>query len=109
MPKPNNSIWSPNRSQTQIPDKMAPEKVLKKSRAEMIALKSFVVDQIYIMQKKSKYWETSAYCDDSKILVKSLNDQIDFLKSEIKSKNGIITMILDEHKNQSGVTKIIRQ
>ena len=55
MPKPNNSIGSPNRSQTQIPDKMAPEKVLKKLRAEMIALKSFVVDQIYIMQKKSKY------------------------------------------------------
>ena len=41
----------------------------------MIALKSFVVDQIYIMQKKSKHCETSAHCDDSKILIKSLNDQ----------------------------------
>ena len=68
----------------------------------MIAWKSFVVDQIYITQKKSKYWETSAYCDDSKIPVKSLNYQVDFLKSEIKSKNAIITMILDDHKNEVG-------
>ena len=81
---------------------MAPEQVLENLRAEMIALKSFVVDQIYIMQKKSKYWETSEYCDDSKILVKSLNDQMDFLKIEIKSKNAIITMILDDHQNEVG-------
>ena len=68
----------------------------------MIALKSFVEDQIYIMQKESKYCETSAHCEIRKILIKSLNDQIDFLKSEIKSKNAIITMILDDHKNEVG-------
>ena len=50
--------------------------------------------------KKSRYCETSTHYDDSKILIKSLNDQIDFLKSEIKSKNAIITMILDYHKNK---------
>ena len=72
---------------------MTPEEVLENLRVEMIALKSFVADQIYIMQKKTKYCETSAHCNDSKILVKPLNDQIVFLKSEIKSKNAIITMI----------------
>ena len=51
----------------------------------MIALQSFVADQTYIMQKEWRYCETSAHCENSKILIKSLNDQIDFLKSEIKS------------------------
>ena len=58
------------------------------------------------MQKKSKYCETSGHWDDSKILIKSLNDQIDFLKSEIKSKNAIITMILGDHKNEVGQLKL---
>ena len=92
MPKSNNSIKSPKRPKTQIPNKIAPEEVttsLENLHAEMIALKSFVIDQICIMQRKSKYCETSAHCDDSKILIKSLNDQIDLLKSEIKSKNAI--------------------
>ena len=40
-----------------------------------------------------------------KIPIKSLNDQIDFLKSEIKLKNAIITMILDDHKNEVGQPK----
>ena len=39
------------------------------------------------------------------MIVKSLNDQIDFLESEIKSKNAIITMILDDHKNEMGQPK----
>ena len=66
MPKPNSSIKSRNLSKAHTPDKMVPEKVLENLRAEMIALKSFVVDQIYIKQKKLKYCKTSAYCDDSK-------------------------------------------
>ena len=57
------------------------------------------------MQKKSKYCETSAHYDDRNILVKSLNDQIDFLKREIKSKNATITMILDDHKKEVGQAK----
>ena len=63
----------------------------------MIASKCFIVDQIYVMQKKSKHGETLAHCDNCKVLIKSLNDQTDFLKSEIKSKNVVITMILDDH------------
>ena len=46
------------------------------------------------MQEKLKYCKTLPHCDDSNILTKSLHDQINFIKSEIKSKNAIITMIL---------------
>ena len=64
LPKPNNAIKSLICSKTQIPDEIAPEKVttiFENLGAEMIALKSFVVGQIYIMQKKSKYYKTSAH------------------------------------------------
>ena len=37
--------------------------------AELIALKSFVVDQIYMVKKRSKY-------EDDELLVKNLLDQI---------------------------------
>lgn len=83
MPKPNNSVKSRNRCKTQIPNKMVLEEVLKSLRVEMIPLKSFVAAQIYIIKKKSKYYKTPAHWDDSQILVKSLNDQIGFLQSEI--------------------------
>ena len=45
------------------------------------------------------------HIDNTKILIKSLEDQIDFLKSEIKSKNDMIIMILDDHKNEVGQPK----
>ena len=101
MPKPSNSIKSPKRSKTQIPNEMVRKEIatiLGNLRTEMIALKAFVVDQIYIMPKKSKYWRHQQ-------IVKSLNDQINFLKSEIKPKNTIITMVLDYHKNKVGQPK----
>ena len=69
MPRPNYSIKSPKCSKTQIPDKMAPEEIttiVENLHVEMIALKSLDVDRICIMQKSK--------------------DQIDFLKSEIRSK-----------------------
>ena len=102
MPKPNISIKSLKSSKTKIPNEMAPDEVttmLENLRVEMIALKSFAGDQVYIMQKNSEYWETSTHCDDSKILIKSLHE---LLKSKIKSKNAIIAMILDDHENEMG-------
>ena len=106
MPKPNNSIKSPKCSKTQISDKMAPEEIttiLEKLRVEMIALKSFADDQIYIMQKKSTFCETSAHCDNCKILIKSLNDQINFLKSEMLSSQWF-SMIKTKWGNQNHST-----
>ena len=57
-------------------------------------------------QNNSEYGHfVRSVCDDNKIPIKSLNDQIDFLKIEIKSKNSIITMILGNHKNEVGQLK----
>lgn len=97
-PKSNNSIKSLKRSKTQIPDEMTPEElttILENLLAEIVALESFVVDKIYIKskfslkQKKSKFCKTLTHCDGSKILVKFLNDKIDFLESKIKSETVI--------------------
>ena len=56
-------------------------------RAELIALKSFVVDQIYMVKKRTND-------KDDELLIKNLLDQIDFLKQELKNKDAIIKMIL---------------
>ena len=66
-------------------------------RAEMIALKSFVVDQIYLLKKRSNERETST-SDDTKILISNLTDQIEFLKNELRSKDTIIKLILENCK-----------
>ena len=51
--------------------------------------------------QKNQNIASHQHIDDSKMLIKSLNDQIDFLKSEIKSKKAIITaIILDYHENE---------
>ena len=66
-------------------------------RAEMIALKSFVVDQRYLLKKRSNEWENST-SDDTKILISNLTDQIEFLKNELRSKDTIIKLILENCK-----------
>ena len=76
-------------------------------RAEFIALKSIVIDQIYMFKKRSNE-------KDNGDLIKSLFDQIEFLKQELKSKGTIIKMILENynyslnHKPQP-VTNIYKQ
>ena len=59
-------------------------------RAEFIALKSFVIDQIFMFKKRSNE-------KDNGDLIKSLFDQIEFLKQELKSKDTIIRMILENY------------
>ena len=66
-------------------------------RAEMIALKSFVVDQIYLLKKRSNERENST-SDDTKILISNLTDQIEFLKNKLRSKDTIIKLILENCK-----------
>ena len=75
--------------------------------AEVITLKSFVIDQIYIFKQRSNE-------EDNGDLIKSLFDQIEFLKQELKSKDTIIKMILENynynlnHKHHS-VANIYKQ
>ena len=59
--------------------------------SEMIALKSFVVDQIYVVKKRSND-------KDDELLIKNLLNQIEFLKQELKSKDAIIKMILENYR-----------
>ena len=57
----------------------------------MTALKSFVVDQIYMVKKRSND-------KDDELLIKNLLDQIEFLKQELKSKDAIIKIILENYR-----------
>ena len=61
----------------------------------MIALKSFVVDQIFMMKKRSND-------KDDELLIKNYFDQIDILKQELKSKDTIIKIILENYKQTVG-------
>ena len=63
----------------------------------MIALKLFVVDKIYLLKKRPNERENST-SDDTKILVSNLTDQIEFLKNELRSKDTIIKLILQNCK-----------
>ena len=62
--------------------------------SEMIALKSFVVDQIYVVKKRSND-------KDDELLIKNLLNQIEFLKQELKRKDTIIKMILENSRQNS--------
>ena len=62
--------------------------------AELIALKSFVLDQIYMVKKRSND-------KDDELLIKNLLDQIEFLKQELKSKDTIIKMILENYRQNT--------
>ena len=57
----------------------------------MIALKSLVVGQIYIVNKIPND-------KDDELLIKNLFYQIEFLKQELKSKDITIKMILENYR-----------
>ena len=69
-------------------------------RAELIALKSFVVDHIYMVKKRSND-------KDDELLIKNLLDQIEFLKQELKSKDTIIKMILENYRQNTDYKPVI--
>ena len=63
-------------------------------RVELIALKTFSADQIYLVKKRSNY-------KDDEHLIKILLDLIEFLKQELKSKDAIIKMILENYRQNN--------
>ena len=72
--------------------------------AEMIALKSFVLDQINMLKKKSDEIQTLSN-NENKPLINNLIDQIEFLKNELHSKDTIIKNI-SEIKIITIITKL---
>ena len=63
----------------------------------MIALKSFVVDQIYMPKKKSDVKQTLSN-NENKVLIHNLIDQIEMLKNELRSKDTVIKLIIEKSK-----------
>ena len=71
-----------NRTKSQNLHKHQKEQTITETenlRAEMIALKSFAVDQVYMAKNRSND-------RDDELLIKNLLHQIDFLKQELKVK-----------------------
>ena len=90
--KPPNLSCIPNSTKSQNLSKHKKEQRItetKNLRAEVIALKSFVVDQSYMAKKRSTD-------KDDEFLIKNLLDQIEFLKQELK--DAIIKMILENYR-----------
>ena len=89
-----NFSCTPNSTKSQNLNKYHKEQTViedENLRAEMIVLKSFVVDQVYKMKKRSNG-------KDGELLIKNVLDQIEFLKQELKSKDTIIKMILEIYR-----------
>ena len=64
---------------------------------EMVVLKYFVVDQIYMLKKKSDEKQTFLN-NENKALSNNLIDQIEFLKNELFRKDTIIKLIIENSK-----------
>ena len=72
----------PNSTKSQNLNKHQKEQTITETenlRAEMIALKSFAVDQVYMAKNRSND-------RDDELLIKNLLHQIEFLKQELKVK-----------------------
>ena len=67
-----------------------------KLKPELLALKMFVTDQLYILKQSVGCPKTSECNFSSKesIYINSLHDQINYLKEENKIKNSIIQSLL---------------
>ena len=63
----------------------------------MIALKSFVVDEIYVLNKKCDEKQILSN-NENKALINKLIDRIVFLKNELRSKDTIIKIIIENSK-----------
>ena len=63
----------------------------------MIALKSFVVDEIYVLNKKCDEKQILSN-NENKVLTNKLIDRIVFLKNELRSKDTIIKIIIENSK-----------
>ena len=63
----------------------------------MIALKSFVVDQIQMLKKKSDKKQILSN-NENKVLINNITEQIEFLKNELCSKDTIIQLFIENSK-----------
>ena len=92
--KSSNLSCIPNSTKLQNLNKHQKEQTITKTEnlcVKMVALKSFVLDQIYIMKKRSND-------KDDELWIKNLPDQPEFWKQQLLSKDTIIKMILENYR-----------
>ena len=67
---------------------------LNKLKTEVIALKMFITDQLYLLKQSVGSTKAPKYNPSSDFYIKSLIRQIEYLKEEKKTKNSIIQSLL---------------
>ena len=70
---------------------------LKEIKTEVMALKSFVLEQFLIIKQKTKPTSKASQCincSDNRELINTLLDQTEFLRKEIFSENNITFNLL---------------
>ena len=70
---------------------------LKEIKTEVMALKSFVLEQFLIIKQKTKPTSKASQCincSDNRELINTLLDQAEFLRKEIFSENNITFNLL---------------
>ena len=76
---------------------------LKEIQTEVMAIKSFVLEQFLIIKQKTKHTSEASQCrncSDNRELINTLLDQTEFLRKEIFSTNNIIFNLLNmDNKN----------
>ena len=70
-----------------------PEEQIFNIKAELVTLKSFIVEQIYILKK---HFEQKEILPENNNLLKLLEGEISYLREEYKVKSEIITMLSDK-------------
>ena len=70
-----------------------PEEQICNVKAELVALKSFVIEQIYVLKKRLEEKEVSP---EGGNLLKLLQDETSYLRYENKVKSEIIRMLSDK-------------
>ena len=78
---------------------------IKIVKAELSALKMFVVEQIYLVKQQLGILKNAECEQNNEILITSLNEQINYLKEENKIKTSIIQSLINQiNKNNNNLS-----
>ena len=79
---------------------------LKEIKTEVMALKSFVLEQFLIIKQKTKPTSEASQCSncsDNRELINTLMDQTEFLRKEIFSKSNVFNLLNMDNKNFNNI------
>ena len=90
-PPPTDHPNTPSQNQDYV--NSTPEEQICNIKAELVALKSFVIEQIYVLKKRLEEKEASP---EGNNLLKLLQEEISYLREENKVKSEIIKILSDK-------------